>query len=263
MVATWHNIEVAGHPMPVYLSVPEYGVNFPTGGVVVAQHAGGVDDFIGAMCDRLAEAGLVAAAPNLYHRQDDNILEEYPAGHPDRMEKLFSKMAQFKDDEIEADVNATVAWLQGMRVCHGAPIGIIGFCMGGRVSLFMAERSTELAGSAIFYGAAMDRPWGEGKAPLDEVAKVSAPIIGFFGNDDQNPSPELVEKLSAELTKNEKQHDFHSYDGAGHAFMDSTNPNAHRPEAEADAFPKLVEFFKSSLGVQSGIARSSSVPRAE
>jgi carboxymethylenebutenolidase len=249
MASNWTTLEVDNDAMRVYVSTPTAGG--PAPGVVVIQHAGGVDTFIQTMCDRLAGAGYVAAAPDLFHRQKDKILEEVaalPAGSPDRLPKLMTKLGQFKDSEVVRDVDAVVDMLAAHETVAGQPVGITGFCMGGRVAYLMAAKNSKIAASGIFYGAMLTSSWGdEGGSPMDLTADVNCPVIGFFGNDDQNPSPEVVAQLDALLTEHGKEHAFHSYEGAEHAFMDFSNANSHREGPAADAWPKLIAFFDEKL----------------
>lgn len=249
MASNWTTLEVDSDSMNVYVSTPSTGG--PAPGVVVIQHIGGVDTFIQTICDRLAGAGYIAAAPDLFHRQKDNILAEVaemPADSPDRMPKLYGKLQQFKDSEITRDVQATANMLKDHEMVSGQPVGITGFCMGGRVAYLMAARIAELSAAAPFYPGAVLNSWGdEGSTPLEETSNINCPVTGFFGKDDQNPSPEHVEMMENELTKHSKEHTFHSYDGAGHAFMDFSNSNMYREGPAADAWPKLVAFFDEKL----------------
>lgn len=249
MASSWTTLEVDNDAMNVYVSTPAAGG--PAPGVVVIQHAGGVDTFIQTMCDRLAGAGYVAVAPDLFHRQKDNVLAEVaelPAGSPDRLPKLMTKLAQFKDSEVTRDVDAAIAMLGGHESVVGQPIGITGFCMGGRVAYLMAAKNAQISASGVFYGAMLTGSWGdEGPSPMDLTPDVDCPVIGFFGNDDQNPTPEIVAQLDAALTEHGKEHTFHSYDGTGHAFMDFSNPGTYRENSAQDAWPKLVAFFDEKL----------------
>ena len=248
MASSWTALEVDNDRMDVYLSTPSAAG--PAPGVIVIQHAGGVDNFIQTMCDRLAAEGYVAAAPDLFHRQDDNILEEVkdmPPG-PERLQKLMGKLAKFDDDEIVRDVEATLDLLRSHEAVAGGPVGITGFCMGGRVVYLAAARVPDLDAGGMFYSAAMNMPWGgDGVAPIDLSEDVGCPLIGFFGNDDENPTPELVAEIAARLDAGGKEHVFHAYDGAGHAFMDFSNSFTYREAAANDAWPKLVTFFDEKL----------------
>ena len=249
MASSWTTLDVDQDSMNVYVSTPNDGSNAP--GVVVIQHAGGVDTFVQTMCDRLSSAGYVAAAPDLFHRQKDNILEEVaalPAGSPDRLPKLMGKLAQFKDSEVIRDVDATIDMLRDHETVNGLPLGITGFCMGGRVALLMAAKNSDLKASGVFYGAMLNGSWGdEGETPLELASSVNCPVVGFFGNDDQNPTPEVVKELESVLIANNKEHEFHSYNDTGHAFMDFSNPNTYRENSAQDAWPKLVNFFDQNL----------------
>jgi carboxymethylenebutenolidase len=72
-------------------------------------------------------------------------------------------------------------------------------------------------------------------------------VIGFFGNEDQNPSPADVNTIDAELTKWKVPHEFHRYDGAGHAFQNFTNEKNYREKQAEDAWAKELAFFKAKL----------------
>src|SRR6267142_2551583 len=94
-----------------------------------------------------------------------------------------------------------------------------------------------------FYGGNIMKPWGDGPAPFDLTSRITCPIVGFFGADDTNPSPEDVMKIDAELTKHGKPHEFHMYEGAGHAFLNFMNAERHRPKQAAEAWPKMLAFL--------------------
>jgi carboxymethylenebutenolidase len=89
-------------------------------------------------------------------------------------------------------------------------------------------------------------PWGEGPAPFARTDRIGCPVLGLFGRDDTNPSPADVDKLDAELTRLGKAHEFHSYAGAGHAFMNEARPS-FRPEAAEDAWARCLAWFGRHL----------------
>ena len=248
MASRWETVQVNGAPMNVFLDSPAGPGPHP--GVIVIMHIGGVDEFGQTMVSRLAEAGYVAAMPDHFHAHDDDILEQMAAqqpGSPDYMTLLFSKIGKLRDNEVEADTNATLALLRSLPEVGSAPVGITGFCMGGRIAYLMAARNPELAASGVFYGGAVSNAWGDGQSPLEQTANINCPIIAFFGEDDRNPSPEHMQEWDAELTKHGKQHAFHSYPGAGHGFQDFNNSRAYREEASKDSWAKLLDFFQEHL----------------
>ena len=124
----------------------------------------------------------------------------------------------------------------------------VGHCWGGRVSWLGACSNAEYKACAVFYGGGIKEVRGESNPPAIELAsKIPCPVIGFFGNTDQNPSPEDVDDLDAALTKAGIEHTFHRYDGAGHAFQWADNPDRYHAEASDDAWDKVLAFFDEKL----------------
>ena len=256
MAASWEHITVDDIPMKTYLAVPAGDGPFP--GVVVAQHASGVDTFIQTVCDRLAQAGYVAAAPDLYHRQTDMTFEELgrmDRDDPKRWPTMMEKARGMSDDDIEHDVSATVAYLRGLAQVGDSSVGITGFCGGGRIAYLMAARNDTLAAAAVFHGGGILNARGESPSAFDLTAQIACPVAGFFGDDDENPSKEDVAKISAEMDRLGKAHQFHSYPETGHSFLDFSNAKAYREGSAADAWDKLVAFFGETLKAAVGAAR--------
>lgn len=228
----WDEVRVDGETMRCYVAEP---AATPAPAVIVIQHAGGVDSFVRGMTDRFGEAGFVGVSPDLYHRDD-----------PDTGDDPMTRMGRLRDRTVIADVNAAVEHAKTLPVAQGQRIGITGFCMGGRVAYLMATQRDDLAAAVVFYGGNIMRSWGEGPAPFEGTPKIAAPVLGLFGGDDQNPSPADVEKIDAEMSRHGKAHEFHSYPGAGHAFMNEGRPS-YREDAATDAWRRCVEFFSRHL----------------
>ena len=232
MTQRWDTLDVDSSAMRCYISLPE-GASAP--GVIVIQHAGGVDDFIRGMCDRLAEAGFAVVAPDLYHREDPNTSDD-----------PMTRMGRLRDDCIVADVNAAVDHAKSLPEIDGERLGITGFCMGGRVSYLMAAENASFSAAVVFYGGNIMAAWGDRPPPFDLTGRISCPILGLFGEDDPNPNPADVAKIDAEMTRLGKPHEFHSYAGAGHAFTNAGRPS-HRPESAADAWERCLGWFNRYL----------------
>jgi len=208
----------------------------PVPGVVVIQHASGVDEFTRTMVDRLADAGYAAAAPDLYHR----LSKQRP---PLEMMKLL------RDVEVIADVNAVIDWLGIQAGVAAARLGIIGFCMGGRVSYLMAAANLRFKAAVAYYGAGIMRPWGdEMPSPFARTAEIGCPLLFHFGADDSNPSPEAMRALDDELTRCGKPHEFYTYPGAGHAFMNFTSVDRFRAVASQLSWSRTLAFLAHHLG---------------
>jgi carboxymethylenebutenolidase len=219
--------------MRCYIATPDGGG--PSPAVVVIQHAGGVDDFVQTMTDRIAAAGYVGIASDLYHRED-----------PDAGDDAMTRMSRLRDSRVVRDVNAAIQHLKGLSVVQSDLIGITGFCMGGRVAFLMAAVNRDLRATVVFYGGNIMVPWGEGAAPFEQTEHIQCPVLGLFGEDDQNPGPADVAKLDAELTRLDKMHEFHSYPGAGHAFMNEGRPS-YRQQAAQDAWARCTAWFGRHL----------------
>ncbi len=98
-----------------------------------------------------------------------------------------------------------------------------------------------------FYAASVSVPYGEGPTTFERLANIKCPVLGFFGEEDQNPTPEDMRKMDAELTRHGVPHEFHCYTGAGHGFMAYTNPNMYREHAAQAAWPLLFAFLEKHL----------------
>jgi len=226
-------IQVNGHPMRVYLDIPAGGGTRP--GVVVMIHGPGLDKFIETQVEDLARHGYIAAAPDLFHRQE--------AGGD-----MMARVGKLRDQEILADVDATVAYMKGLKDARVSSLAVLGFCMGGRNTYLLAgARPENWKAAGVFYGGNIMKPWGEGPAPFDLTGQIACPVIGFFGAEDANPSPDDVKKIDAEMTKHGKAHEFHHYEGAGHAFLNFMNAERHRPKPAADAWDKMLGFLDKHL----------------
>ncbi len=233
--STWQQTESDNNSMPLYVSVPAGAAPFPA--LVVIQHQTGVDAFIQGIVQRLAGAGYLSAAPNLYHRDP-----------PDFQDDARTRSQRLGDRRVTNDIGATVRFLQNHPAGAGKPVGIIGFCMGGRIVYLAAATNPAFKAAVTFYPGNTGRAWGRDiPSPLERTVDIQCPIQGHFGDDDKNPSPEDREKLAAELTKHNKTHEFYAYAGAGHAFMDNTK-ESFRPGAEAEAWPRTLEFLRHHLG---------------
>ena len=239
ITSNWQEVESDGSKMRMHVSAPE-GIG-PFAGVVVMQHQGGVDEFMESMTKRLAEAGYVAAAPDLYHRDG-----------PDCKEDIVTRRTRLRDRSVINDVNAAVGFLQRHKAVNGQRLGILGFCMGGRVVYLMAAANPDFKAAVAYYPGNTFRAWGRDiPSPFERTAEIHCPILGQFGEDDKNPSPEDVQKLDAELKRFDKPHEFYSYPNAGHAFMDSTK-ESYRRHADEASWPRTLDFFDRCIGASAG-----------
>ncbi len=233
--------------MGIYVAVPDGPGPFP--GVVVNQGLGSVEEAIQTLTRRVSETGVVAVAPLYYHRQKDNILEEVkhmPPGTPERSVRLREKMLQLRDDEVIADGQAAADHLCSMPNVDPERIGVMGFCLGGHITYLLTTALDAFKVSVPFYPAGLWQAWSDGPSPFERSAEINCPLMGLFGADDENPSPEQVAELDAQLTRLGKEHEFHTYPDAGHDFQNFRSSN-YRERAAKDSWPVAMGFLRKHL----------------
>lgn len=229
--------ESDGNPMRLFVTLPAGGGPFPA--VMVMQHQGGVDEFIQQMTRRLALAGYLAAAPDLYHRDG-----------PDCQDDIAARRSRLSDRRIVKDIAATAAFLRGHTAADGDRLGVVGFCMGGRLAFLGAAANPAIEAAVAFYPGNVFRAWGRDLAsPFERISEVHGPIQAHFGADDANPSPGDMAKLDAELTRFDKPHEFFVYADAGHAFMDHTK-ESYRRHADEASWPRTLNFLNRHLSAK-------------
>ncbi len=237
-------IRITGHEdaeLEAYLAQP-LG-DGPYGGVVVIHHMPGYDDPTKEITRRFAAAGYLAICPNLYSREGIGV-------SPDDAAASARAKGGIPDEQLVGDVAAAAAHLRSLATSN-QKVGTIGYCSGGRQS-FLAAVSLPLQAAVDCYGAFVTGTPPDGfpvkVTPLGDRAKdLGCPLLGLFGVEDQFPSPEQVAELEGLLKAAGKDYEFHSYEGAGHAFFSVDRP-AYRPEAANDGWQQIWAFFGRHLG---------------
>jgi carboxymethylenebutenolidase len=226
------SIAVDGNAMDIYLDRPAGGAPWPA--IVLTYHREGIDDFTKWVARRYAEAGYLVAVPEVSHR--------IPASVP-----LHDRKQHLKDAEIVADIAATVAYLKTRADVVADRLAIAGHCMGGHILFVAACALADFACAVACYPTGMFESWGGGATPFDQLARISCPVIGFFGNEDRNPSPQDADKIDAELARLGIAHAFHRYPGAGHGFQRPTKDAPAIRAAQSDSWEKTFAFLAEKL----------------
>jgi carboxymethylenebutenolidase len=214
----------------------------PIGGVVVIHHMPGYDKQSKEYARTFAAHGYNAVVPNLYHR-------DAPGADPDDAAAAARAKGGVPDERLVGDVAGAAAYLRGLSSSNGK-VGTIGYCSGGRQS-FLAACSLPLEAAVDCYGGFVVGTPPEGMplkvSPIVHLTKdLSCPLLGLFGADDQYPSPAQVAELEQELKAQGKTYEFHSYEGAGHAFF-SVDRISYRPEAAMDGWQRIWTWFGQYL----------------
>ena len=216
----------------------------PTSGVVVIHHMPGFDEQTKEITRRFAAWGYCAVCPNLHYR-------DAPGAAPDDAAAASRAAGGVPDDRFLGDVSGAVDYLRALENSTGK-VGVIGFCSGGRQSV-LAACTLGIDAAVDCYGAFVLTPAPEGRsvsvAPItDQLSNLGCPLLGLFGRDDSHPSPDEVAELDRLLTECGKEHEFHSFEGAGHGFF-AVNRPGYRVEAAQEGWKLVRDFFGRHLGV--------------
>ncbi|MEK9659875.1 MAG: dienelactone hydrolase family protein [Chloroflexota bacterium] len=238
------DVKSSGGDMSLFTYQPDGAGKRPA--VIVIQEIFGVNNNVKGIAKRYAEEGYFAVAPDMFHRQGRHLDVPYP-----EMERAVSLRGTMSNDDILADVNATVAFLRSNPAVNADRIGIVGFCFGGMVSYFAAAKVDGIKAAAIYYGGGIlprdGSPEGTPRLLDATVADVKAPLIAFWGGKDQNPSPAQSHEITDALKAHGKQIDATWYDDAGHGFMCDGRASWNEP-ACLDSWSKVLPFFAKHLG---------------
>ncbi len=221
-----------------YYVTPGAKGTFPA--VVVIMEAFGLNDYIKSVCDRLAKAGYAALAPDFYH----GSVYQYS----DR-NNAIAKLKTLKDDVVMAELGKGLAFLAKSPETTGKPVGVMGFCMGGRYS-FLANGvyASQIKAAVPFYGggiAAAADPLGR-VSLLGQVEKMNAPIMLMYGAEDQSIAPEEHQQIALALSKAKKRYAINVFPKAGHGFF-SDRRDSYNPEASSEAWAMTLSFFDRYL----------------
>jgi carboxymethylenebutenolidase len=232
-------VDVQGSAMDVFLFIP--AANTPLPGIVLAQHIpvghAGIenDTFTLETARRFAANGYAVAVPFIFHW--------WP-----KTDSLDKKKAESRDDRMLADISAAFEVLAQQPGVDENRIAMVGHCWGGRVAWLAACYIRSFRALAVFYGGNIKKGLGDGAvAPIDLAANIECPVIGFFGNDDSNPSPDDVADYARALDAAGIEYEFHQYDNAGHAFQNFPVAERYNEAASEDAWAKVLIFLDKLL----------------
>ncbi len=232
-----------GGSMDVHLVLPSAPQR--RAGILVFQEAFGVNPHILHVCERLAAAGFVAAAPELYHRAGRGL--QFGYGDFDKVRPVMSLLT---NAQVLGDARAAYELLAARPDVDPRRIVAIGFCLGG-FACALAACHLPLAAAASFYGGGMARPRpGMRLAPLlDDFARLGPPVLFSFGDQDQSVSADDVAAVRDRVTAPGRPHQVVVYPGVGHGFMCDERPSFHQTTAEA-AWARALAWSETHLAGQ-------------
>jgi carboxymethylenebutenolidase len=222
--------------MEAYVAQPKDGGTYP--GIVVIQEAFGVNSHIKKVSERIAAEGYVAIAPDIFHREAERIIPY------SEMPKAIATMQRVVDSKAMEDVGAAIAHLKSQSNVKSGSIGVIGFCMGGRLTyLAAAHHNKDVKCAVPFYGGGI--PMGN-PSPLSRTGEIKCPMYLFFGAKDQLIPLDQVNQIKAELTAKKVPFQMEIYPEPGHGFFCDDRGGYHQASAK-DAWEKTKAFFAQHL----------------
>jgi len=200
-------------------------------GLMVFQEAFGVNSHIRSVADRFAEAGYVVMAPELYHRSAAEFEGKYEDIAPS-----IALARQLKPEKLEQDIRAAYDFLHQSA---GDKIVCVGYCMGGRVS-FVANATVPLKAAVSYYGGGLADIIGR-------ASDCSAPMLFFWGEQDQHIPSEQRQKVAEGMSESRHQSVQVTFSDAGHAFFNDQRPS-YNAAASKLAWELTLSFFEQNLG---------------
>lgn len=210
-------------PVSFYLAKPKSSLGK---GVLVLPAWWGLNGFIRNLCDRFADVGYLALAPDLYHGAIAVTIEE--------AKRLRSKL---KQDIVVHEITQANEILRNECVGDEKRIGLVGFSLGGYWGLWLANQPTSsIAASVIFYGTRNG-----------DYSGCDSAFQFHFAQTDEYVEESAVKKLQKNLKTASKPATFYTYPGTSHWFFENDRPDAYEPAAAALAWNRTVEFLNKYL----------------
>lgn len=233
-----------GDAIDAYAAYPR-DAETTTPGIVVVQHIWGVDTQIRDVVRRFAKAGYVAIAPDLYSglgAPNGDGLSDYTVFSP------FA--AKLVDAQVDGDIASGATWIRTRaRVAADArppKVGVIGFCMGGSITIRASVDSPQFDAASVFYGKIRQATSTDGPVTAISIAygdHVLVPLLGSFGGRDASIPTDDVRALRPRL---KVPNDLKIYDEAGHAFFDDQR-GRYVDSAAQDAWMRTLAWFERYL----------------
>jgi carboxymethylenebutenolidase len=213
-----------------YLALPDGGRG---PGLVLVQEWWGVDPALRSVADRLAAAGFVTLAPDLFHGE--------VAAH-EEMDKAAHLMDTLPADRAARDMSGAVDLLANHEAVTGAGIGVVGLCMGGMLAWLLAtDRPDRVSAVVAFYGY----PSGDLEP---DWTRLQAKVRGHMAEHDDFFPPDGARALEAKLRAMGKDVVLTVHPGTGHAFMGPHDAlGTHDPALAERLWPEVVAFLHSTL----------------
>ena len=228
-------IPVADGTIPAYYARPQGAGPFPV--VLVNAEIFGVHEYIKDVCRRLAHAGYMAVAPEIYARLADM------SKMTDVQAIIRDVISKAPDATVMSDLDSTMKWAVANKG-DGAKLAVTGFCRGGRNTWMYAAHNPNLKAAVAWYGPVGGNPSPIQPTTVADIAdQVKCPLLGLYGGKDAGIPVESVQKVAAAAKAAGKEVEIHVYPDAPHGFHADYRPSYTKDAAE-DGWNRMLAWFK-------------------
>lgn len=230
--------------IPLFVAKPKENGSGPRPALLLLQEAFGVNHHIQDVCERYARLGYVVVSPDFYYRAGHWKAYDY-----NNFQETVQLREELTEPKLLGDLSAALDYIAQLDGVDSSRIGVLGYCMGGRLSFVTAcHFSDRIRGAAIYYGGGLTAASPQFPIPpVEQAERIQVPVVGFFGGQDKGIPKEAVEEIEQALAKANVEHRIYFYPEAGHGFFCNERP-AYDPSAAQDAWLRTVSFFGRQLG---------------
>ena len=238
LVAGETEVPIGSYRLPVYEARPATGSNHPI--LLVISEIWGVHEYVRDSTRRFAKEGFYAIAPELFKREGG-------VGHMTDIPAILKIVLAVPREQMLGDSQAAVDFAKTRPGVRADRVGVTGWCWGGSTTIQIAAALPDIKAAAAWYGPPA-RPYQGKNGPVTgfDVAKdIKVPFLGLFGEKDQNPKPEDVQRFGAMLKEHNKNVDIVMFP-AGHGFH-ADYRQSYDPWSATQAWKLCTDFFNKNL----------------
>ena len=226
----WVKVKQGSREVQSFVTYPE--VKDKATAVIVIHEIFGLTDWVRGFGDQLSEAGYIAITPDLL-----SGMAPGGGGTKELGSDATKTIGSLSPDQITADLNAVVEYVSKLPSCNGKVV-VMGFCWGGGQTFRYATNNKDIKAALSFYGPPPGKP--------EDIAKITAPVHGFYGGND-NRINSMIPAATEAMKKAGKTYEPVTYDGAGHGFMragEDPAGNEANKKGRDDAWKRVKEILK-------------------
>lgn len=212
----WVEVKNGDRIVHCFVAFPERPRNTPA--VIVIHENRGLTDWVRSLADQLAAEGFLAIAPDLLSGFSPEMNRTTDFENSDAARNALYQLAP---EQVAEDLNRVYDYIASAPSSNGK-VAVIGFCWGGSQAFRMAVNNSKLSAALVFYGTGPTDP--------EEIKKISAPVYGFYGENDQRVNATIPESAQL-MAAAGKTYEYEIYSGAGHAYMRSADDPAGNKES--------------------------------